>query len=142
MTRGALGGEDDARRNFFEGLDLEDVRAVLGLDNAAAFVDRKLGVDFGILMRDQPVDAGRAGFFVRFRQQNDIAAQLDVAALDLDHHGELGGEKRFVVLRAAAIDEAIGELGAERIDGPLLAVGRNHVAVRHQQQRPAFAVAL
>ena len=93
-------------------------------------------------MLDQPLDSRRPGFFVGLREQNQVAAQLDVTALDLDHHRQLRGEKRFCIQSAAPIQILIADLALEWIHGPLLALGRDHVAMGHQQQRLILPVSL
>ncbi len=86
-------------------------------------------------MLDDPLDAARALLLIRFHQQNQVPVQLDVATFDFNHHGEFGGQQRFVVPRPAAVDRSVAQLGGEGIYGPLGSVGGHHVAVGHQQQR-------
>ena len=45
------------------------------------------------------------------------------------------GANRLVVLRSAPVDISVAKLCAERIGGPLAAIHRHHVAMRHQKQR-------
>src|SRR5579862_5745894 len=103
MTGGTLGGQYHARRNFFRGLNQEYAGSVLGFPHRSTFVERKLGIDLRRGMLDQPLDSGRSGFLVGLREQNQVAAQLYVTALDLDHHRKLRGEKRFRIQSAAPV---------------------------------------
>ena len=52
----------------------------------------ELGVDLGPRVLNQPLDAGHAGFSIRFGNQNHIAVQLQIAPLDLHHHGQFRGQ--------------------------------------------------
>src|SRR2546426_4894265 len=43
---------------------------------------------------DQPLNAGRAGLLVRLGKENHVSLQAGAASLQLEEHGQLGGEKR------------------------------------------------
>ncbi len=141
MARCAFRGQHKPRRDLFRGLHLEQLRSFLRFQNVAALIQREFGVDLGVLMLDHPLHSGGAFLLVRLREQDQVPAELDVAALDLDHDREFGRQQRFIVLSAAPVDESVARLGAERVRSPLAAIRRNDVAVSHQQQRPAFPVA-
>ena len=142
MPGRTLGGQHHTRRNFFRGLNQEHAGSVLGFPHRSAFVERKLGIDLRRGMLDKPLDSRRPGLFVGLREQNQVAAQLDVTALDLDHHCQFRGEKGFRIQSAAPVEILVADLALEGIHGPLLALGRDDVAMGHQQQRLIFPVSL
>ena len=87
-----------------------------------------------------PVRGG--AFFTRLRQEDDVAVERDVAALQLQHHHQRGGEVVLVVHRAAPVDVAAVAVGAERAVLPLLRVHVDGVEVADDEQRPLPARSL
>ena len=102
-----------------------------------------LRVDGGkVLVRHQlDADACRA-LLARLRQEDHVAVQRQVGALQQQHHHQRRREVVLVVHRAAAVDVAAVAHRAERRMRPLLRVHVDDVGVAHDQQRPLAAVAL
>ena len=94
------------------------------------------------MVLEQPLDPERVAvedFLVGLERQDDVAIGLVALLLVADQVGDKGRRHVFVVAAAARIEIAVLLDQLERIDRPVLAVGRHHVEMRHQQDRLARA---
>ena len=89
------------------------------------------------------VDAEGAGALLAgFGEEDEVAVQLDIHALEEDEDHEARDHVRLVIARAAGVDDAVLVDGAEGVDGPLVALHAHHVGVAHDQQGLLLAGAL
>ena len=87
--------------------------AVLRVDRVEVLVDHELRADFG------------RAFLARLGQEDHVAIERGVRALQHQHQHQAGDQVVLVVDRAAAVDVAAGDVGAERtVIDPLLRVDR------------------
>jgi hypothetical protein len=131
VRRAALGGAD---RVEADAVDVERERAGLA--------DRRLDAgEVGGVVLDEPVRAGVAlVLLVGDERQHDVAARaaaLDVPAVD---HGQRHGGHVLHVHGAAAVDEAVADLAAERVEAPLGGVGGHDVEVGLDEDRGQVGV--
>ena len=133
----------DAARDLLHRLDGGEAHLVGLARDVTALGVAVLRVDGGeVLVRHQlDADACRA-LLTRLRQEDHVAVQRQVGALEQQHHHQRRREVVLVVHRAAAVDVAAIPHGAERRMRPLLRVHIHDVGVAHDQQRPLAAVAL
>ena len=123
---------DAAARQHLEPVDaaVADADAVdvqrLGDDDVVG----PLGAETPVLR--EPRDAGKAAaLFVHGAADFDRAIQLDAGAADAFDGKERRGDAGLHVARAAAVDPAVDDLAAERIERPAVA-GRHDVEVAVQ----------
>src|SRR3954469_6867392 len=102
--------QKEADRDLFRGLNaVADRLAVLQAD-AAAFVERELGVDQIAMVLQQPLDAEFVtieDFLVGLKRQDDIAVGLVTLLLVADHVGDEGRRHEFVVASTASVVIAV-----------------------------------
>ena len=121
---------------------LHFVRQVLALADvaAAAFVERELRIDQVLVVLDQPLGAVEiAAFLVRGQRQDQIAIRCEAFFLQPDQVGDEMRRHRFVVGRAAAVEEAVLLNQGERVHRPVLAFRVDDVEVREEEKRLAGA---
>ena len=143
MAGDAFRHQLDAARNFLRRLDGREPRLAANPGDAAALREAVLGLDLREVLADHELDA-EAGIplFTRFGQEDDIAIERHVLALQQHHRHQRGREVVLVVHRAAGVDVAAFARRAERRVLPLRRVDRDDVGVGHDEQRPLPAVAL
>ena len=109
----------------------------------AAFGEAELGRDRieVVVGHELRADVRRA-FFTCFRQQDHVAIERGVVALEVEHQHQAGDEVVFVVHGAAAVHVSAVSHRAERRMGPLGRIDRDDVGVAEDQDRPLLAVAL
>src|SRR5579872_6208616 len=95
--------------------------------DAAAFVQRELGIDLVPMILNQELDSSLASpFFVALVQQDHVPIELDALALDGNGgHGACNGHP-FVIQCASTQDIAIANFPAEWIESPLVAFYGHH----------------
>src|ERR1700721_16377 len=135
MAAPASDGETHVYGNLFAGLQGDVLHlAVFPEDDFAAFVQGKTRGDFVPILLDEHLDAGVAELLlVGSAQENDVAIDVYVAALEGDERGEIRGEHAFVVEGAAAPDVAVLDDATEGIHGPFSAVHADNIHVGDQQ---------
>src|SRR5262249_279724 len=112
-------------------------------DDGAAFGQRVLAIDLGPVLLDHVVDAiARSPLLAGLGEEDHVAIQRYVHALEQhqDHHA--GDDVRFVIARASGIDGVVLPDGGEGIDGPLFTLHADDVRVAHQKDRTFGAAAL
>src|SRR5262245_53410559 len=101
----------------------------------SAFVQRELRVDELAAVLDQPVDAVEAAaFFVRREGENEIAVRSKALLLQANQIRRDDRRHRFVVARAAAVEESVLLEEDERIERPVLAPRLDDVEVREEEE--------
>src|SRR5258706_7300036 len=127
-----------AQRNFFAGLDAVPDRLAVLHSDATALVQCEFGIDQVAMVLEQPLDSQAVtvqNFLVRLKRYDDIAIRLVAFLLVTNEIGNKGGRHVFVVAAAARIEIAVLLDQLERIERPVLAVGRHDVEMRQQQDR-------
>ena len=143
MPRDAARHQLDAARDLLQRLHRRVLHLAADADDAAAFGNAVLGVDQRELLLHQVADADAgAAFLAGFRDEDHVARERHVQPLQQQHRHQRRGEVVLVIDRAAAVDVAAVAGRAQRRELPLRVVGRHHVAVAHDEQRPLAAVAL
>jgi hypothetical protein len=111
--------------------------------HASALGETELGGDRLEVMVGHELRADlRRAFFAGFCQQNHVAVERRVVALERDHQHQPGDQVVLVVDRAAAVHVAALAHRAERRVRPLRLVDGDDVGVPEDQDRPLLAVAL
>src|SRR5271169_3829900 len=110
--RGMAGGpardDRDVHRDFFAGLHGDVFDFAVFKDDAAAFVEGEAGGELVPILGNEDADAGfSALLFVGGREEDYVAVNARVGALESDEGGEVSGEHAFVVDRAAAVHVAV-----------------------------------
>ena len=82
-----------------------------------------------------------ARFLVGGGQEHEIALERHVRALERQHRREMQDARGLHVDRAAAIEIAVGDRAAERVDGPVAAIGVHDIDVVVQDDPAERAVA-
>ena len=134
--------QKEADRDLFRGLNAVADRLAVLQPDAAAFVERELGVDQIAMVLQQPPDADLVtveDFLVGLKRQDDIAVGLVALLLVADHVGDEGRRHEFVVAGTASVVIAVFLDQLERIDRPVLAICRHHVDMGKQEDRLARA---
>ena len=120
--------------HFFTGLHCKILHLAILYRNFAAFIQRITGGKFIPVLRNQYLDAGLpALFLIAGRQENHVAIQMQVGALQRDECGQIRRQHSFIVDRAAAIQITVLHRGRKRIDRPFRFIHAHDVHVRHQQ---------
>src|ERR1019366_5091963 len=143
VAGGAVGDEACAAGLLLGGLDYGVGNfAVLAAD-AAALGEGDFGIDIGEVRGDDVFNAGPGGgLFAGFGEEDDIAIEFGVGALQKDHGHHGGREVGLVIERAASVDVAAVACAAEWGEGPLGGVDFNRVAVADDEQGAPGATAL
>ena len=140
-----LGAGDDRHPRATLLTRLAEVEALAGdVDGvAAALVDRDLGVDQVAVVLPHPGRAvAAAGLLVGEGAHDQVAVERQAHPLDQQHDQQFGGDEVLGIDRAATPDHAVGDIGRERRVLPLVGFDRDDVAVGHQHERAALALAL
>ena len=107
----------------------------------AAFGQAELGVDRVEVAVDHELRAHVGGaFFTGLGQQDHVAVERRVRALQLQDQHQAGDQVVLVIDCAAAVHVAAVDGGAEGREGPLLGVDGDHVGVAEHQDRLLLAV--
>src|SRR5713226_1471048 len=103
----------------------------------SGFVEHEahVGEQLGILLQQLFASMNAAQLFVGDAEVDDVAAERNVAALQIEHGHQLGDGQRLHVQRAARPDVAPRSKAAEGRLGPLLRRGRNDIDVIEQKER-------
>ena len=111
--------------------------------DATAFGQAELRVDRVEVVVHHELRAHVGGAFLTgLGQQNHVAVERGIGALQLQDQHQPGDQVVLVVNRAAAIDVAAVDGGAKRRERPLLGVDRDDVGVSQHEDRLLLAVAL
>src|SRR5262245_9822668 len=95
-------------RDLLGSADGVDERFAVAQRTATAFVQRELGVDLVLLVRQQPTDAVRSpALFVRREYEDDVAVGDVAFFLEAKEIGDEQRRHRLVVARAAAVVVAV-----------------------------------
>ncbi len=130
----AGGGEADGAGEFFASCDADVGDLAVGNFGGTAFVEGELAGDLGPVAVDDGLHAGGgAGLFAGFGEEDDVAGEMLVAAVELEHGFDVGGEGAFIVGGTAAVEDFAVEFSGERIDGPVGAVDGNDVLVGEEE---------
>ena len=105
------------------------------LEDPAALVDRCAGVDLVPVVLGQPRRPVGAALLVGLGEQDQVAGARGRLARDPHRGDRERREPALEVHRAAAVQEAVLDEPAERVDGPQRALDPDDVRVAGEQQR-------
>ena len=143
VAGGAFGDEFEGVGDFFGGLDGDVGGFAFAADAGAAFGEADFGFDFGPVFADHVFDADLGGgLFAGFGEEDDVAVEGDVVALEQEHGHEDGGDVVLVIDGAAAIDVAAVAGGGEGRVGPEGGEDADDVGVGHEEEGAFGAIAL
>jgi calmodulin len=138
----APGGQFDGARAFFHGLHGGEPHLAVLARHAATFGEAELRVDFRQVLVDHVLDADAgSALFARFGQEDHVAVERHVLALQRQHGHQGGDHVVLVVHRAAPVDVAAVAGGPKGWERPLGGIHVHRVGVRHDEQGLFAAVA-
>ena len=142
MTAGVFHFQPVGLIDLFGKLHAQPERLAVAERAAAAFVDGQLGLDQVAMLLGQHARA----VMRRIRQlliggerEDDVALRPKTFLRVFDQIGDKARRHRLVVDDATAAELAVGFLQLERVETPVLALGLDHVDMRHQEDRLAGA---
>ena len=142
MASDAVGDEADAVGDFLRGLDAGVLDFAAGAHHPTALGEAELGVDLGQVLAHHELDAElHVPFFTGLGEEDDVAVEGDLAALEQQHRHERGRDVVFIIDGAAAVDVAALAGRGERAVFPLLRIDVHGIGVRHDEQWAFRAVA-
>ncbi len=137
--------EPVALEQFLGGLQVDPARLAVLERDAAAFVQRELGVDEIAMVLDEVVDAVLVpvgDLLVRGQREDQVAIGLVAFLLVADQRRDERRGHELVIARAAAVEVAVLLHELVRVGGPVRAQRFHHVDVGEQQDRLALARAV
>src|SRR5947209_17811549 len=122
--------------NFLSSRDSYVLHLAIVFWCVSAFIQGKLAGNLVPVIGHHVINAElRSSLFSGFGQQDYVAVQRGLQAMQQKKNFQVGGIHAFVIMRATAIDVSIFDDGGERIYSPLVAFYANDIQVPHQQQR-------
>jgi hypothetical protein len=125
------------------GLHRIEPQVVAQLDREAADLADRLGAaveEVGVLLDEEPRALGTAGFLIGHVGDDDVARRLAALASPLADHRQRHRVHVLHVDGAATPEAAVLDLAAERIDAPVVRVGRDDIEVAVNEQRTATLI--
>ncbi len=142
VARRAFGDQLRGARLLLRGLQRAEENLAAAPSDAAAFGQADFGIDIVPVLADQVADAhARVRLFAGLGNEDNVAVERCVHALQREHGHQGGQQIALVVARAAAVDVAAVARCAEGREGPLTRVHLDGVAVAHDEHGALRTVA-